>query len=127
VGSVVLRRRSVRGVPDGIHVVVENADNEDVVCACRFVEDQVVFVGEAAVSFMVAMVPSPVEKMIFLAIFVKRKRGAVLPPVCENEAAHGVNAVSSRETSTLRFRRKTTSFSPSENSLTTLMGKRSSG
>jgi len=32
-------------------VVVENADNEDVVFAGRFVEDQVAFVGEAAVSW----------------------------------------------------------------------------
>lgn len=31
-------------------MVVENADNEDVVFAGRFVEDQVAFVGEAAVS-----------------------------------------------------------------------------
>lgn len=37
-------------MPYGIHMVVENADNEDVVFAGRFVEDQVTFVGEAAVS-----------------------------------------------------------------------------
>jgi len=50
VWSVVRRRRSILNAPDGIHVVVENADNEDAVFAGRFVENQVAFMGEAAVS-----------------------------------------------------------------------------
>jgi hypothetical protein len=37
-------------MPDGIHMVVKNADNEDVGFAGGFVEDQVAFMGESAVS-----------------------------------------------------------------------------
>jgi len=44
------RAWSILNVSDGIHMVVENADNEDVVFAGRFVEDQVAFVGKSAVS-----------------------------------------------------------------------------